>query len=65
MAAQESFTLLRTLLRTLGLSAEAIDDIVARIADFLGGRDQKGAPIEYPYVKRDDFLSPIALTVSM
>ena len=56
MAAQESFTLLRTLLRTLGLSAEAIDDIVARIADFLGGRDQKGAPVKYPYVKRDDFL---------
>ena len=57
MSPQDSFGLLRTILRTLGLPAEAIDDIIARIADFLGGRDQKGAPIEYPYVKRDDFLS--------
>jgi len=58
MAAQENFTLLRTILRTLGLSAEAVDDIVARILDFLAGRDGKADQVEFPYCVRDDFLSP-------
>jgi hypothetical protein len=58
MAGQESFTLLRTILRALGLSAEAIDDIVARILDLLTGREGKADQIEFPYHIRDDFLSP-------
>ena len=44
----------------LGLSAEAIDDIVERIEDFLSiKRDEKtpGKP-EYPYFVRDHFISP-------
>lgn len=48
MATEEKFTLLRAILRTLGLSAEAVDDIVARILDFLAGRDGKAAQIEFP-----------------
>ena len=35
MQSQEKFSLLRSILRTLGLSNEAIDDIVGRIVDFL------------------------------
>jgi hypothetical protein len=58
MTPHDNFALLRTILRTIGLSAEAVDDIVARILDFLGSRDQKSVPIEYPYVMRDNFLSP-------
>lgn len=58
MSSQDNFTLLRTILRAFGLSPEAVDDIVARILDLLGGRDQKAAQIDYPYRTRDDFLSP-------
>jgi predicted outer membrane repeat protein len=35
MQSQEKFSLLRSVLRVLGLSAEATDDIIARILDFL------------------------------
>lgn len=54
---QEKLSLLRTILKTLGLSADAIDDIVQRIIDFLTERDGK-SEIEYPYAVRGDFLSP-------
>ena len=58
MQSKEKFSLLRSILQTLGLSSEAVDDIIGRIVDFLseiGGKpiDQ----IEYPYFLRDDFLS--------
>ena len=41
MSLQDNFGLLRTILRALGLSPEAVDDIVSRILDLLGARDQK------------------------
>ncbi|MGB8648167.1 MAG: DUF2726 domain-containing protein [Anaerolineae bacterium] len=49
------FSLLRTILKALGLSAEAIDDIVERIDDWLS--DKPAAQLEFPYRVRDDFLS--------
>lgn len=58
MAPQDNFGLLRTILRALGLSPEAVDDIVSRILDLLGSRDHKSAPADYPYQLRDEFLSP-------
>jgi hypothetical protein len=58
MSPQDGLGLVRTILRTLGLSPEAVDEIVARILDLLGGKDRKAEPAEYPYHVRDDFLSP-------
>jgi hypothetical protein len=59
MQSPEKFSLLRTILRTLGLSAEAVDDIIERIVDFLAEKDEKSSDeLEYPYLIRDDFLSP-------
>jgi hypothetical protein len=58
LAPQDNFGLLRTILRALGLSPEAVDDIVSRILDLLGSRDHKPAPADYPYHLRDEFLSP-------
>jgi len=59
MDTKDRFPLVRKLLATLGLSAEAIDDIVERILDWLSAKDQaetEAAP--YPFHLRDDFLSP-------
>lgn len=59
MQSTEKFSLLRSILRALGLSSDAIDDIVDRIVDFLSDKDEKpSASAEYPYRVRDDFLSP-------
>lgn len=59
MTPQDNFGLLRAILRALGLSPEAIDDIVSRILDFLAPRDRQApAPPENPYFMRDKFLSP-------
>jgi hypothetical protein len=58
MAPQDSFGLLRTILRARGLSPGAVDDIVARILDLLGSRDDTSAPADHPYHLRDEFLSP-------
>jgi hypothetical protein len=55
---QGKFTLLRSVLKTLGLSPEAVDDIVDRIVDFLSDKDEKPQEsAENPYFVRDDFLS--------
>ena len=59
--AQEKFSLLRNLLKALGLSAIAVDDIVDRILDFLsdeGDAATSKTKAELPYRLRDDFLSP-------
>jgi len=58
MKSQNNFSLLRSILRTLGLSSEAIDDIIVRIVDFLSemGRNPTDK-VEFPYLLRDDFLS--------
>jgi len=58
MTPQDNFGLLRTILRALGLSPEAVDDIVSRILDLLGTRDHKSVLAEYRYHLRDEFLSP-------
>jgi hypothetical protein len=53
------FSMIRTVLISLGLSAEAIDDIIERIKDFLFEKDRKTSQgLNYPYFVRDDFLSP-------
>lgn len=59
MQNQDKFTLLRTLLRALGLSQEAIDDIVDRIVDWMAEKNARhDLKVNYPYHLRDDFLSP-------
>lgn len=60
MQSQNKFPVLRRLLRAIGLSSEAVDDILERIEDFLSGEKEEKASHkpEYPYCLRDDFLSP-------
>jgi len=59
MQTQDNFSLLRKILKALGLSEEAVNDIIERIEDFLYDRDKNSAhQVEYPYFVRDDFLSP-------
>jgi hypothetical protein len=59
MQSQNKFSLLRRILTALGLSAEAVDDIIERIEDFLSAKDEKSRDkLEYPYSVRDHFLSP-------
>ncbi len=63
MQAPKKFSLLRSILRTLGLSSTAVDNIIERVDDFLSESDgkQAGKP-EYPYHLRDDFLSQAELS---
>lgn len=63
MDTKNRFPLLRKILGTLGLPAEAIDDIIERILDWLSTKDAPttGAPA-YPFHLRDDFLSPAELS---
>ena len=59
MQSQNRFSLLRRVLATLGLSTEAINDILERIEDFLSAKDGNTPDIpEYPYLVKDHFLSP-------
>jgi hypothetical protein len=59
MQSQHIFSLLRRILTTLGLSSEAVDDIVERIEDFLSVKDDKfPVELDYPYSVKDHFLSP-------
>lgn len=57
MASTEKFSLLRNILKTLGLSADATDDIIDRIADFLSDKEPKAPVKVYPYHLRDDFVT--------
>jgi hypothetical protein len=41
----EKFSLIRGILGKLGLSKEAVDDVVDLIGDFLGAKDEK--PIQW------------------
>jgi ribosomal protein S27AE len=55
--------LLRRVLAALGLSTEAIDDIVERILDWLAAKDEPAAgPTAFPYRLREDFLSAAELS---
>lgn len=63
MSSQSKFSVLRNILRALGLSQEAVDEIVDRIVDFLSADEPSAADKEiYPYALRDDFLSPAELS---
>jgi predicted RNA-binding Zn-ribbon protein involved in translation (DUF1610 family) len=58
MKSQEKFSLLKSILRTLGLSASAVEDIIDRVVDFMFDREAKPeGHLDYPYHLRDDFLS--------
>lgn len=55
---KDRFPLLRKVLRAIGLPAEAIDDIIERILDWLSTKDEPSAgPTVLPFKLRDDFLS--------
>lgn len=56
---KDRFPLLRKILKAIGLPAEAVDDIVERILDWLSTRDTPAAGFSaLPFKLRDDFLSP-------
>jgi hypothetical protein len=57
VANQEKFSLLRKVLKTIGLPADAIDDLVDRVATLLSDKS-KEAQDKYPYHLRDSLLSP-------
>ena len=60
---KDRFPLLRKILRAIGLPAEAVDDIVERILDWLSAKDEPAAgPASLPFKLRDDFLSPAELS---
>lgn len=62
-ANKDRFPLLRKILRAIGLPAEAVDDIVERILDWLTTKDEPAAgPASLPFKLRDDFLSPAELS---
>jgi predicted RNA-binding Zn-ribbon protein involved in translation (DUF1610 family)/very-short-patch-repair endonuclease len=55
---RDRFPLLRKVLRAIGLPAEAIDDIIERILDWLSTKDEPASgPASLPFKLRDDFLS--------
>jgi len=58
---ENRFSLLRSILRELGLSQSAADDIVDRILDFLADEDERKPQTVFPYALRDDFLSKAEL----
>lgn len=63
METKDRYPLLRRVLAALGLSAEAIDDIVERILDWLAAKDEpKDGPTTMPFRLRDDFLSAAELS---
>ena len=59
MDAKDRFPVVRKILAALGLPAEAIDDIVERILDWLSAKEEPATGLAaYPFHLRDDFLSP-------
>jgi hypothetical protein len=60
MASREKFSILRGVLRALGLSPQATEDILDRITFLLSGKEEDAVPepSALPYVRRDDFLTP-------
>ncbi len=56
---KDRFPLLRKILKAIGLPAEAVDDIIERIGDWLSTKDTPAAGFTaLPFKLRDDFLSP-------
>ncbi len=62
MASDKKYTLLRSVLRALGLSPEAVDEVVTWITDLLAGETKadKASP-QFPYRLNDRFLTPAEL----
>ena len=58
MSEEKKFIIIRKLLKALGLSDEAVDDVIDWISDLLSGGGEKREYKELPYKMRDDFLSP-------
>jgi uncharacterized protein DUF2726/topoisomerase-like DNA binding C4 zinc finger protein len=52
---------LRTVLKPLGLSDNAIDKTIDFISDLLFEKDEQSSKIEYPYHLVDEFISPAEL----
>ncbi len=59
--ANEKLSFIRTPLKLLGLSDDAIDKTIDFISDLLFEKDEKSSRIEYPYHLVDEFLSPAEL----
>ncbi len=61
MQNQEKFSLLRSVLHALGLSSDAVDDIVDRIVDFLSDKERMpSSALEYPYHLREISFHPLS-----
>ena len=59
MAEGKKFVIITKIMRALGLTEEAINDIIEWIEDLLSNKKSKKEEIaELPYRMRDDFLSP-------
>jgi hypothetical protein len=57
---KDRYPLLRRVLAALGLSTEAIEDIVERIFDRLATKEEPAAgPTALPYRLRDDFTAEL------
>ena len=55
----DKFSLLRKILKAIGLSEERINELISWIQTWLqDDKEQKGGRVKYPYHLRDDFLSP-------
>jgi hypothetical protein len=60
---KDRFPLLRKILKAIGLPAEAVDDIVERILDWLSTKEVPAAGFTaLPFKLRDDFLSPAEIS---
>jgi hypothetical protein len=55
---EKNFGIIRALLRALGLSPEAIQEIIEFIQELLGEKSKSGSALEFPYRLRDDFITP-------
>lgn len=65
MTSDKKFGMLRSLLKAIGLSEQAADDAVNFIVDLLAGDSKdanaKALAAQFPYLLRDNFLSPAEL----
>lgn len=64
MTSDSKFGMVRKVLRVIGLSPQASDDVVNFIVDLLvgEGKDDQARKVEFPYYLRDNFLSPAELS---
>jgi hypothetical protein len=59
--ASEKLSFIRTPLKLLGLSDDAIEKTIEFISDLLFEKDEKSSTVEYPYHLVDEFISPAEL----